>query len=48
MGVGEGGEQGDFDSNYKYRCDILANIMNTDFKIVLFRLKNMDFGAKFG
>ena len=39
---------GFFDSNYKYGCDILAKIINMDLKIVIFTLKNIDLGAKFG
>ena len=39
---------GFFDSHYKYGCGILANIINTDLKIVIFRLKIIDVGAKFG
>ena len=37
-----------FDSNYKYGCGALANIINMDLKIVIFRLRNIDLGAKFG
>ena len=33
-------------SNYKYGCAILAKIIITGLKFVIFRLKNIDFGAK--
>ena len=39
---------GFFDSNYEYGCIILAKIINMGLKIVIFRLKNIDLGAKFG
>ena len=39
---------GFFDSNYKlYGCGILANIITMDLKFMIFRLKNIDMGAKF-
>ena len=39
---------GFFDSNYKYGCGILANIINMDIRMVIFRLKNIDVVAKLG
>ena len=39
---------GFFDASYKYGCGILANIINMDLKIVIFRFKSIDLGAKFG
>ena len=35
-------------STQKYGCGILAKIINMDLKIVIFRLKIKDLGAKFG
>ena len=39
---------GFFDSDYKYGCGILANIINMAMKIVNFKLENIDLDAKFG
>ena len=38
---------GFFDSDHKYGCGILVNIINMGRKFVIFRLKNIDSGAKF-
>ena len=37
-----------FSSNFKDGCGILADILNMYLKIVIFRLKIIDLGAKFG
>ena len=39
---------GFYDLNYTYGRGILAKIINMGLKIVIFRLKNIDLGAKFG
>ena len=38
---------GFFDSDYKYGCGILSKFKNMAIQILIFKLKNVDLGAKF-
>ena len=39
---------GFFDLDYKYECGILVQVIKMAIKILIFKLKYIDLGAKFG